>query len=319
MDSVPYIFCEDVLERLPRTNLCTIAKHLSGQWRSAAQRFIEKHRSLLVAISKDSEGWWYGVEDENTWENIENGPHSHEEFLSMDRKYVEIRKIVIYIDPGQFNARDFRCSKEEIARRVVPFLTLRMQPDSTLSFPEDCPKEIVLECLNMFRGCFSFGDLDLLHVGPESEEFLALQLKKNPLLCGLMLRRWPHTETTEQLVLTFLNSRKKRALNMAQYSDIQSFLKVTIEFVTAAVDSWVSGSERRALFMYGPIDVTPEEILSIPVPENVTKREEQGQREGDFCVRWSKEDGSSLKCELRVAHDCAVIDSSADWYHSPFY
>ncbi|KAK0428277.1 hypothetical protein QR680_010708 [Steinernema hermaphroditum] len=87
MDSVPFIFCVDVLERLSRGNLFTMADHLSGQWRSAAQRFAELKRYLFVTISKDSEGWWYGVEDEKIWENTENAPRSHEEFLSMDRRY----------------------------------------------------------------------------------------------------------------------------------------------------------------------------------------------------------------------------------------
>ncbi|KAK0428279.1 hypothetical protein QR680_010708 [Steinernema hermaphroditum] len=57
MDSVPFIFCVDVLERLSRGNLFTMADHLSGQWRSAAQRFAELKRYLFVTISKDSEGW----------------------------------------------------------------------------------------------------------------------------------------------------------------------------------------------------------------------------------------------------------------------
>ncbi|KAK0427808.1 hypothetical protein QR680_010436 [Steinernema hermaphroditum] len=56
MDSVPYVFCEDVLERLSRFNLFGMT-NLSGQWRSAGQRFLEKRRSFYIIISKDREGW----------------------------------------------------------------------------------------------------------------------------------------------------------------------------------------------------------------------------------------------------------------------
>ncbi|KAK0427778.1 hypothetical protein QR680_010423 [Steinernema hermaphroditum] len=87
MDSVPYIFCEDVLERLSKENLYTMAE-LSGQWRSAAQRFIEKRQTFNITISKDSEEWFYSIANENTVD-IGKGPHSHEEFLSMDRRYLE--------------------------------------------------------------------------------------------------------------------------------------------------------------------------------------------------------------------------------------
>ncbi|KAK0427809.1 hypothetical protein QR680_010436 [Steinernema hermaphroditum] len=70
MDSVPYVFCEDVLERLSRFNLFGMT-NLSGQWRSAGQRFLEKRRSFYIIISKDREGWWYGIADEKT-RDIEN-------------------------------------------------------------------------------------------------------------------------------------------------------------------------------------------------------------------------------------------------------
>ncbi|KAK0427599.1 hypothetical protein QR680_010317 [Steinernema hermaphroditum] len=71
MDSVPYAFCEDVLERLPTTKLHTMAYYLSGQWRSAAQQFVEKRRTFYITISKDSEGWFYAIADEMTG-GIEN-------------------------------------------------------------------------------------------------------------------------------------------------------------------------------------------------------------------------------------------------------
>ncbi|KAK0427810.1 hypothetical protein QR680_010436 [Steinernema hermaphroditum] len=101
MDSVPYVFCEDVLERLSRFNLFGMT-NLSGQWRSAGQRFLEKRRSFYIIISKDREGWWYGIADEKT-RDIENGPHSHEEFLSMDRKHVEFYQVSIYSNPRQLD------------------------------------------------------------------------------------------------------------------------------------------------------------------------------------------------------------------------
>ncbi|KAK0427598.1 hypothetical protein QR680_010317 [Steinernema hermaphroditum] len=315
MDSVPYAFCEDVLERLPTTKLHTMAYYLSGQWRSAAQQFVEKRRTFYITISKDSEGWFYAIADEMTG-GIEN---VHEESLSIDRRYVEINQISIYSHLGQFNARKLRCSKEEMARRVVPFLTLRMRPDSSLSFMSGYPKEIVLECLDMFRRCFSFGVLHLLYVGPESEEFLALQLKSNPLLRSLLLRRWPHTETIEQLLLTFLKTKRIRVLDIEQPSDIQSPLKVTIRIVKAAVDSWVRDDGEKALVVYGNVGVTSTEIVSIPLPENVTRREEGGEEQGHFCVRWTKENGSSLRCELQFFNDLVVLESSADWSSSPSY
>ncbi|KAK0427949.1 hypothetical protein QR680_010502 [Steinernema hermaphroditum] len=318
MDSVPYIFCEDVLERQSTRNLFTMTD-LSGQWRSAAQRFLEKRRSFYIIISKDDEGWFYAIGDEKT-RDIENGPHSHEEFLSMDRRYIEVNHISVCFDPGHFHqldVRKFQCSKEEIARRVVPFLTLRMRPNSTVSFLSGCPKEFTLECLDMFRSCFSFGNMDLVYVGPESEEFLALQLKNNPFLHWLVLRSWPHTETTEQLLLTFLNSRRNRTLDITQLPphDIQSPLNVTMTFVKAAVDSWVSGDEKRTLFVCGSVGATLEEILSIPVPENVKRTEEEvepeeEEEEGDIVVVWTKEDGSSLQCELYFSHDRVSIGSS---------
>ncbi|KAK0427871.1 hypothetical protein QR680_010463 [Steinernema hermaphroditum] len=89
MDSVPYVFCEDVLERLTRKNLCTMTE-LSGQWGSVAQRFLEKRRSFYTIISKDDEGWFYAIADEKTRENTEIGPHSHDEFLSMDQTHVKM-------------------------------------------------------------------------------------------------------------------------------------------------------------------------------------------------------------------------------------
>ncbi|KAK0427611.1 hypothetical protein QR680_010324 [Steinernema hermaphroditum] len=318
MEAVPYVFCEEVLERLSKENLYTTAE-LSGQWKSAAQIFLDKRRIFFIKISKDDEGWWYALHDSKTWD-IENGPHSHEEFLSMDRTHMECCIISVNYKFDEQDGRQFRCSKEEIARRVVPFLTLRMRPHSTLLFSRDCPKEIAQECLNMFRSCFSFGMLNLVYVGPESEEFLALQLKNNQFLCGLSLRCWQHTETTEQLLLTFLNSRKKRYLDITHYSDIQSPLKVTIRIVKAAVDSWVRGDYKRALSVYGNIGVTPAEILSIPLPENVAMSEEEGEEEGNFCVRWIKVDGSSLKCDVDFSDDQVLIDSSdslTNWLGSP--
>ncbi|KAK0427811.1 hypothetical protein QR680_010437 [Steinernema hermaphroditum] len=308
MDSVPYAFCEDVLERLSKENLDTMADDLSGQWRSAAQRFLEKRRSFYIIISKDREGLFYTVTSKPWY--IENDPHSHEEFLSMDRRYIEVCHTSIYSNPRQLDARKFRCSKKDMVRRAVPFLTLRMRPDSPLFFMSECPKEFTLECLDMFRRCFSFGELELVYVGPESEEFLGTQLKTNPFLCSLTLCCWPHTETTEQLILTFLNSKRKRNLNMAQFSDIQSPPKVTIRIVKAAVDSWAKGGERTALTVYGNIGVSREEILSIPVPDNVTKREEEAGEEGDFRVRWTKEDGSSLEYDVTI---------SSDRFSLPFY
>ncbi|KAK0427781.1 hypothetical protein QR680_010423 [Steinernema hermaphroditum] len=304
MDSVPYVFCEDVLERLSRKNLNTMAE-LLGHWGIATQRFLEKCRTFNMTISKDDEGWWYSIADENT-RDMENGPHSHEEFLSMDRRYVEFHHIFICV--GQSDGDKFRCSKEEIVRRVVPFLILRMRPDSTLVFMSDYLKEITLDYYNMFRSCFSFRHLDLVYVGPESEEFLALQLQNNPFLCSLTLCSWPQTDATEQLLLIFLNSRGNRLLFFRQSSEIQPPLKITIEFVKAAVQSWVGGGERRALF--GNAGVTREEILSIPLPENVTRTEKEGEQEGDLCVRYTKEDGSSLTCEVRFSIGCISINSA---------
>ncbi|KAK0427815.1 hypothetical protein QR680_010438 [Steinernema hermaphroditum] len=338
MDSVPYAFCEDVLERLSKENLDTMTE-LSGQWKTVVQRFIEKRRTFNITISKDSEGWFYGVEDatdETKTRKIEIDEHSHEEFLSMDRRYVEINQISIYSDLDQSDfeeldpdlplfqcSSELRCSKEEMARRVVPFLTLQMRPYSSLVFSVGCPWEITVECHDMFRRCFTFGKLELVCRGAKSEEFLALQLKNNPFLGDLTLRCWEHTETTEQLLLTFLNSRKKRALDifesLEESLEDELSLKVTIEIVKAAVDSWVRGDEKRYLSVSGNIGVTPAEILSIPMPENVTRREEEGDEEGDFCVRWTKEDGSNLLCELYFSHDLTVIESSAGRFATPYY
>ncbi|KAK0427814.1 hypothetical protein QR680_010438 [Steinernema hermaphroditum] len=128
MDSVPYAFCEDVLERLSKENLDTMTE-LSGQWKTVVQRFIEKRRTFNITISKDSEGWFYGVEDatdETKTRKIEIDEHSHEEFLSMDRRYVEINQISIYsdLDQSDFEELDpdlplFQCSSE---LRCTPLL-----------------------------------------------------------------------------------------------------------------------------------------------------------------------------------------------------
>ncbi|KAK0427779.1 hypothetical protein QR680_010423 [Steinernema hermaphroditum] len=127
MDSVPYIFCEDVLERLSKENLYTMAE-LSGQWRSAAQRFIEKRQTFNITISKDSEEWFYSIANENTVD-IGKGPHSHEEFLSMDRRYLEVYGTVEHYPVEEL--------KTWIPSEWIPFRT-----SSVKMYWRDCPERI---------------------------------------------------------------------------------------------------------------------------------------------------------------------------------
>uniref|UniRef100_A0A1I7XY64 FBA_2 domain-containing protein n=1 Tax=Steinernema glaseri TaxID=37863 RepID=A0A1I7XY64_9BILA len=149
--------------------------------------------------------------------------------------------------------------------------------------------------METFRNLGISSSLYLPYYGRESEDFFEAQLNNSPRLEYVLLKdSWP--ETAETLILRYLHSDKTRYFVI---QDLESSLKVTLPILKAAFDSWYYlGSSWTSV--QGPPGFSIEEILSLPVPEDVWRVEDICYwAEGESSlVRWSRPDGSCFKCEF---------------------
>ncbi|KAK0427759.1 hypothetical protein QR680_010412 [Steinernema hermaphroditum] len=149
MDTIPYDFCHDVWSQINfgcRHDLARAGEFLQEPWRSATMNYIEKCRNISVRISKDDAGWFCTIVPQKA----EKGPNSVEELLATDRRYLICHGVTIGGDLSCLHKK-LPCSKEVIARKLIPLLNRHTRSWTSLHFHESLPTETAVECLKMFR------------------------------------------------------------------------------------------------------------------------------------------------------------------------
>ncbi|KAK0419716.1 hypothetical protein QR680_014285 [Steinernema hermaphroditum] len=290
MDSVPYAFCEAVMATVRyKWGQCQdAADHLPEPWCSVAR----KQKMPTITVLEENGEWMCGTV-------LMDEVNSLEEVFQIDRRFVKFD--CIYVG-SRLNSNDNKivCSKEDVVQRVVPFLRRQTRPTCSLFFERNTQKEKNLMYLDLFRNFFVIGELVIPYVGTESRDFLASQIKDNPALYEVLLfEEWPHSYEAEQLLVDFLDSPDRRSLIMWP-KNRDSALRFNKRILKAAFDSWLSGDNRRALSVCVGLNVSRDDVLGLPFPENVTRTEEVRESEYDkrSLIIWQKEDGSCLTLEF---------------------
>ncbi|KAK0398706.1 hypothetical protein QR680_002718 [Steinernema hermaphroditum] len=136
MDSVPYVFCDNVLASLDllRSDYAEIAKHLSEPWGSVAAKYSRNVEHFSVWIV-EAEGFWWCSLLGGTSEAVRSYPNSLADLLSMDRRFIRIEDISL--SEQRAGERNFPCSEEELTRKLLPFLALRMRQSSMVNLSAD--------------------------------------------------------------------------------------------------------------------------------------------------------------------------------------
>uniref|UniRef100_A0A1I7ZTD0 Uncharacterized protein n=1 Tax=Steinernema glaseri TaxID=37863 RepID=A0A1I7ZTD0_9BILA len=305
MDSVPISFWEEIFSNDTLAwQFHEIENNFPEPWKTLAKKYASKRLHFNVSFPPGHGEW-------SCWMEILRG-HDYKKtldyILALGRRYVRCRSITIgeQIDP-QF-ATEICRRKEDFTDKLLPLLIRK--PPLNLAFWCQCPRETVVAYLDIFQHTFVFGSLDIPYCGQQSVDFLAAQLSNNPFLRILYLVSsidpWPHTEVNEELVVQFLTSEKyvseeerRVSIHSRVYEQDESALKVTLKMVKAAFDKWYQ-SEIRRVNVGGPVGVTMEEILSLPVPEDVERTEavSMGSEGNASFVRFFRAEGSCLMCNF---------------------
>uniref|UniRef100_A0A1I7Y4Q1 RNA-directed RNA polymerase n=1 Tax=Steinernema glaseri TaxID=37863 RepID=A0A1I7Y4Q1_9BILA len=316
MDSVPITFCRDVCASLgyDSDKCCNLAASLTGLWKTALSQYAANAQHVSLRIGCDDVGWWYYAPGKPYVEQL---LPPFEEFLLLSRRYFILRGVVVKRKPD-YTATYYRCSREDMVKRLAPFITAHARPFTYLDIRHKCPEELVLTAYEMFRTSYTFGELVLSYHGPKSEEFLFGHVKNN-----VGMRRfcqsnpWPHTEALEEHVMELLHSKSFRSLELASYymkqfalpqyrdRDFSVSLRATFAMFKAIFDAWVHSENKNGIGMTGVTGLTLQDVLSMPVPANVTRTDGSTKADWDDCedidrwkVCWTKQDGSCMNFDL---------------------
>ncbi|KAK0399950.1 hypothetical protein QR680_003292 [Steinernema hermaphroditum] len=311
MDSVPYVFCDNVLALLDlrRCDYAEIAKHLSEPWGSLAAKYSRNVEHFAVWIV-ESEGFWWCSLFGCGRESVHRYPNSFADLLSMDRRFIRITDMSL--SPQLNNKRNFPCSKEELTRRLLPFLALGMRQSSTIDLTATSSEKTVIACMDAVHRCYNFASLCLPFCGSKSMDFLAEQLKNNSNLKSLQLfPNWKASEDVEDILATFINEREELSGRLIQAYHQQSPLKVTIKMIKAALDSWKRSHYRKSLYLGGRIGFTHEELISMSLAPNVKFSEHVNEFAPSLkSFRWTAVEGLFVNVELNPEADVVAIRTS---------
>ncbi|KAK0408908.1 hypothetical protein QR680_004232 [Steinernema hermaphroditum] len=304
MGTVPYAFCDDVLEQLRL--LEQEFETFPEPWRSAMEKHLKCRQTFCIKISEDEDGWGYAFsgsgDDFQTW-SVEGGEHrlnspvSLEKVAKMDRRYVICHMAWFGGEFGGFREQKTPCSKEDIAKKLVPELNRLTRSWSHLNFLRELSAETAMQCYKMFqKQHYGFPSLGLPYAGPE---FLAEFIENNYSFRRVqLLGTWPNNKRVEDILVELQRSNRDKVVHLM---DDGRNLKVTMRMFKAAFDLWLNTRNGRVLSLWGIPDFTDEHVLSIPFPQNVTRRNEVTPDEWDDgygmvrLITWTKEDGSFLE------------------------
>ncbi|KAK0428400.1 hypothetical protein QR680_010781 [Steinernema hermaphroditum] len=303
MDLIPYAFCEAVfvLLSMDKSNCEVIAKQLRGVWKRAAEKYAENVYIFTTGIWRDDGGqWWY-----NIWDHAQcqKGPASLDDLLRMDRRFVRFMRVT----PGTGSISDepaISISKQDLVNKYIPFLNLQSQRSTIFDLTDIAEHDTAVEYLKLFKEYTAFGFLTLSYYGVESENFLAAQIKNNSFLYTVGYKGcWPRSERIEDLSIEIL--RKPSITELCLPRDEEDN-QLTMKVIKATFDLWwLSG---RRVDVSGSVDETEVDVLSIPLPPDVTrseKYEKRGLRE-KLTVRWSKETVPDFTCVIFVGESVSL-------------
>ncbi|KAK0429259.1 hypothetical protein QR680_011279 [Steinernema hermaphroditum] len=314
MDTVPFEFCQDVMERVSwcQPKFDEDASYMPEPWKTVAA----KQKLFDVVFLIESGEWYYCI-------GYIKGVTTFEELLEMDRRYVKCIAISTGLSVNEFLYTKVKCSKEEIKKKLVPLMMRQARPNCHFftvggirPWLMDNAKEESVAFIDMFQNVFTFGEITLPYWGSNSFEFLANQIKHNVVLKRLSCSgQWPNSDAVQDLILKFLDSPDDRQLSIGTLTrdyDPQRDLKVNMRIFKAALDSWLASWSPKTLIVDGPIGLTKEEILSLPVPDNVTRTETfaKNHDETTVVIKWRKEDESSIGLQMIYSTGCIYIDTN---------
>uniref|UniRef100_A0A1I8AGS3 TIR domain-containing protein n=1 Tax=Steinernema glaseri TaxID=37863 RepID=A0A1I8AGS3_9BILA len=315
MDSVPFSFCMDVLGRINAYSwhFCKMEEVLTGRLKAATRRYSGNARELDLKINCEEGEWGYSTIDYHDGDSLD-------EMLARDRRFLRFRSIDFGHRLGISDEFVATCSKEDICNRLIPLIVRQLRPCNNISLWYDDGQgstlsrqhvrmflDAFLNCKGFRQRCYSLG---LPYFGPESEQFLTTMLEDDCNLDYLYLHSdWPHSDTLERLVLKFL-SHKVICFGINGLED--GGLKLNPTILKAVFDAWYRAE--NSFSAAGPWNGDIEALLSIPVPQNVTRTQPKPKTKGEdesFIV-WTKDNGFALQCMVRADN----LQFFTDWTSS---
>ncbi|KAK0428394.1 hypothetical protein QR680_010777 [Steinernema hermaphroditum] len=275
------------------------AKDLTG----SSEMTAENIRLFSIAVWKGEEDQWFCKITETIDEDLMVAI-SLEEFYSIDRRSVRICDVTVCKGDyrGVSYAMPVAISKEHLIKDMIPFLNAQSLPSCELTI-----SEWSAEYMAVFKSYVVFGRLHLHlptvlvpdevpHNPQHSEDFLANQIEKNCMLNSVKLSNCPHSEKLEDLLLDLLKKRNKIRLEVAETGKFV----VTMRIVNAVFKMWHETGNRTEI--KGKTNITEEELLSMPLPEGVTRIEKcvEGGFATTYNFIWNQESTPDLKCKLVV-------------------
>uniref|UniRef100_A0A1I7ZSB0 N-acetyltransferase domain-containing protein n=1 Tax=Steinernema glaseri TaxID=37863 RepID=A0A1I7ZSB0_9BILA len=296
MDKVPFRFWESVFFALrwDRWRWDEVAKKLPQPWKTLAGRHASRRFDFCINFPNEPGEWSCWIK---TYDDQSLLPKSLKELLTMDPRYLQCIAITVGEDRCIGWALELCQGKENITDKVIPFLRRAAFIKAGLKFHESCPREKALFYMAIFRNMPIFGGLCLPYYGEESEDFLATQVTSNNVLWNLAVQQdWPVTEASEDLVVQYL-TRKKGNLEPQRVLHLPESIKTNFRILKAAFDTWYQ-SENEEVHVYSVEGhLAKEEILSLPVPEDVCRVEGVNHEGLVSFIRWSKPNGACFRCD----------------------
>uniref|UniRef100_A0A1I7Y694 Ig-like domain-containing protein n=1 Tax=Steinernema glaseri TaxID=37863 RepID=A0A1I7Y694_9BILA len=300
MDSVPYYFCLDVMKLLQRdcSQFDETVDVLTGRWKAAARRCADNMHTMFVSMFFQDDKWQYTIFDcrENDYGS------TFEDVLALDRRFVRCTSIKFVNSSFGHQSYDTTCSK--ILNEMIPFFVQQSGPYSSLHFTTGLPVEHARMFLKPLRRWMDLGlssmYLKMSYYGQQSEDFVAEWVVKDLVEgCLHLYTSWPQTQAVEDLVLKYL--RRKNYIDFYIYgstSEIEGPLNLNAKLLEATLDTWSKLDNDSFFTVGGPWSKDVEDLLSIPLPPNVTRAEPTMDGEKVSTIEWTKEDGATLQCKI---------------------
>uniref|UniRef100_A0A1I7XYK8 F-box domain-containing protein n=1 Tax=Steinernema glaseri TaxID=37863 RepID=A0A1I7XYK8_9BILA len=299
MDSVPIRFWESVFFALrwEARRWDEIAEKFPQPLKTLARRHATRRLDFYINFPNEPCEWSCWIE---TSHNETLLPKSPKELLAMDPRYLRCIAICVGEDRCMGWALELCRGKQNITEKVIPFLRRTAFIKTSLKFDESCPREKARFYMDIFRNMFIFDQLILPYFGEESRDFLAIQATNNNVLWDLDVRQdWPVTEANEDLVVHFL-TKKKGDVDQERVLHLEDSLKTNFRILKAAFDTWYQ-SENEEVHVYSVEGhLAKEEVLSLPVPEDVWRVEGVYHEGLVSFIRWTKPNGACFRCDFHA-------------------
>uniref|UniRef100_A0A1I7XZI4 FBD domain-containing protein n=1 Tax=Steinernema glaseri TaxID=37863 RepID=A0A1I7XZI4_9BILA len=283
MDSVPYVFCRDVCRSLGLENSAyrELSGALTGRWKAASDQHAQNLTTITVQFGKDDVGWFYKMETSDG--RLIKSPA---ELSRCSKRYTAIARVEVVLLPFWTN-EPTRCLKDEIVVELAPLLRERLAPRFCLMV-HHCPEDVALAAYQMFPSPFTVDALHIIFHCKESEDLVVAHLDNNPRIRRLVLSGFPHTTTLEDRILKLLRSASFQCFSL-EYNFTIPF---TLEMFKAFLDAWLQAEQSITQYLTaiggGSRGVEPREILSIPVPPDVTRTVKDSPHLNKLSVLWTK-------------------------------